>query len=300
MMQGLVIFARLKIIRMDTGRNIRIMGIVNLTDDSYYANSRCLDRNDKVMSINNALARATRLVEEGATIIDLGACSTRPGAESIGAKMEWERLEGPLREIWLTLPQVKVSVDTWWSEVVERCCDMLSGLSCREDVRNRFIVNDISAGEDDADMLPLVGREDLSYIAMHKKGNSKTMQSLCHYENVTLEVVEYFKEFSRKAEKFGIRNWILDPGFGFAKDIAQNYQLLRESHIFKEEFPNRELLIGVSRKSMIYRLFNTTPEDSLAQTQVLHMKALQNGADILRVHDVEEAARTVKLYSLLG
>ena len=285
---------------MDTGRNIRIMGIVNLTDDSYYANSRCLDRNDKVMSISKALARATRLVEEGATIIDLGACSTRPGAESIGAKMEWERLEGPLREIWLTLPQVKVSVDTWWSEVVERCCDMLSGLSCREDVRNRFIVNDISAGEDDADMLPLVGREGLSYIAMHKKGNSKTMQSLCHYENVTLEVVEYFKEFSRKAEKFGIRNWILDPGFGFAKDIAQNYQLLRESHIFKEEFPNQEILVGVSRKSMIYRLFNTTPEDSLAQTQVLHMKALQNGADILRVHDVEEAARTVKLYSLLG
>ena len=285
---------------MDTGRNIRIMGIVNLTDDSYYANSGCLDRNDKVMSISKALARATRLVEEGATIIDLGACSTRPGAESIGAKMEWERLEGPLREIWLTLPQVKVSVDTWWSEVVERCCDMLSGLSCREDVRNRFIVNDISAGEDDADMLPLVGREGLSYIAMHKKGNSKTMQSLCHYENVTLEVVEYFKEFSRKAEKFGIRNWILDPGFGFAKDIAQNYQLLRESHIFKEEFPNQEILVGVSRKSMIYRLFNTTPEDSLAQTQVLHMKALQNGADILRVHDVEEAARTVKLYSLLG
>ena len=285
---------------MDTGRNIRIMGIVNLTDDSYYANSRCLDRNDKVMSISKALARATRLVEEGATIIDLGACSTRPGAESIGAKMEWERLEGPLREIWLTLPQVKVSVDTWWSEVVERCCDMLSGLSNWEDVRNRFIVNDISAGEDDADMLPLVGREGLSYIAMHKKGNSKTMQSLCHYENVTLEVVEYFKEFSRKAEKFGIRNWILDPGFGFAKDITQNYQLLRESHIFKEEFPNQEILVGVSRKSMIYRLFNTTPEDSLAQTQVLHMKALQNGADILRVHDVEEAARTVKLYSLLG
>lgn len=285
---------------MDTGRNIRIMGIVNLTDDSYYANSRCLDRNDKVMSISKALARATRLVEEGATIIDLGACSTRPGAESIGAKMEWERLEGPLKEIWLTLPQVKVSVDTWWSEVVERCCDMLSGLSNWEDVRNRFIVNDISAGEDDADMLPLVGREDLSYIAMHKKGNSKTMQSLCHYENVTLEVVEYFKEFSRKAERFGIRNWILDPGFGFAKDIAQNYQLLRESHIFKEEFPNQEILVGVSRKSMIYRLFNTTPEDSLAQTQVLHMKALQNGADILRVHDVEEAARTVRLYSLLG
>ena len=285
---------------MDTGRNIRIMGIVNLTDDSYYANSRCLDRNDKAMSISKALARATRLVEEGATIIDLGACSTRQGAESIGAKMEWERLEGPLREIWLTLPQVKVSVDTWWSEVVERCCDMLSGLSCREDVRNRFIVNDISAGEDDADMLPLVGREGLSYIAMHKKGNSKTMQSLCHYENVTLEVVEYFKEFSRKAEKFGIRNWILDPGFGFAKDIAQNYQLLKESHIFKEEFPNQEILVGVSRKSMIYRLFNTTPEDSLAQTQVLHMKALQNGADILRVHDVEEAARTVRLYSLLG
>lgn len=296
----MVIFARLKIIRMDTGKNIRIMGIVNLTDDSYYANSRCLDRDDKEMSISKALARATRLVEEGATIIDLGACSTRLGAESIGAKMEWERLEGPLREIWLTLPQVKVSVDTWWSEVVERCCDMLSGLSCREDMRNRFIVNDISAGEDDADMLPLVGREGLSYIAMHKKGNSKTMQSLCHYENVTLEVVEYFKEFSRKAEKFGIRNWILDPGFGFAKDIAQNYQLLRESHIFKEEFPNQEILVGVSRKSMIYKLFDTTPEDSLAQTQVLHMKALQNGADILRVHDVEEAARTVRLYSLLG
>ena len=267
---------------MNKNRQIDIMGIVNLTDDSYFSASRCA-------SPSQAVALASRLVDEGASILDFGACSTRPGAEAVGAEEEWRRLRPALEAVRKEFPDVRISVDTYWSDVVRRAYDAIGD----------FIVNDISAGEDDPQMLPLVGRLGLTYVAMHKRGTPQTMQSMTDYEDVTSEVADYFSDFSDRAGQSGIRDWILDPGFGFAKTLEQNYQLMRDLSRFKAAFPSRKLLVGVSRKSMVYRLLGITPEESLPATQVLHLHALQNGADILRVHDVEQAVQTVSLYRML-
>ena len=287
---------------MDIQRKIDIMGIVNLTDDSYFADSRCLSSSALDKTSENAVTRAGKLISEGATIIDIGACSTRPGSEPVGEQVEWERIAPSLSALLLAFPGVRISIDTWWASVIEKAFVAMAAVIGEEKARETLIVNDISAGEDDPAMLPLVGEMGLEYIAMHKRGNSKTMQSLCNYGNVTEEVLRYFEAFSQKASGYGIRRWVLDPGFGFAKTPDQNYQLLREMDILTERFSSEGIktLVGVSRKSMIYKLFNITPEESLAQTQVLHLKALQCGADILRVHDAAEAARTVELYRRLG
>lgn len=267
---------------MNKNRQIDIMGIVNLTDDSYFSASRCA-------SPSQAVALASRLVDEGASILDFGACSTRPGAEAVGAEEEWRRLRPALETVRKEFPDVRISVDTYWSDVVRRAYDAIGD----------FIVNDISAGEDDPQMLPLVGRLGLTYVAMHKRGTPQTMQSMTDYEDVTSEVADYFSDFSDRAGQSGVRDWILDPGFGFAKTLEQNYQLMRDLSRFKAFSPSRKLLVGVSRKSMVYRLLGITPEESLPATQVLHLHALQNGADILRVHDVEQAVQTVSLYRML-
>ena len=267
---------------MNKNRQIDIMGIVNLTDDSYFSASRCA-------SPSQAVKLASRLVDEGASILDFGACSTRPGAEAVGAEEEWRRLRPALEAVRKEFPDVRISVDTYWSDVVRRAYDAIGD----------FIVNDISAGEDDPQMLPLVGRLGLTYVAMHKRGTPQTMQSMTDYEDVTSEVADYFSDFSDRAGQSGVRDWILDPGFGFAKTLEQNYQLMRDLSRFKASFPSRKLLVGVSRKSMVYRLLGITPEESLPATQVLHLHALQNGADILRVHDVEQAVQTVSLYRML-
>lgn len=287
---------------MDIQRKIDIMGIVNLTDDSYFADSRCLSSSALDKISENAVTRAGKLISEGATIIDIGACSTRPGSEPVGEQVEWERIAPSLSALLLAFPGVRISIDTWWASVIEKAFVAMAAVIGEEKTRETLIVNDISAGEDDPAMLPLVGEMGLEYIAMHKRGNSKTMQSLCNYGNVTEEVLRYFKAFSQKASGYGIRRWVLDPGFGFAKTPDQNYQLLREMDLLTGRFSSEGIktLVGVSRKSMIYKLFNITPEESLAQTQVLHLKALQCGADILRVHDAAEAARTVELYRRLG
>lgn len=270
------------------------MGIVNLTDDSYFAQSRCLPSvSDCDQAARNALERARTLVSEGADIIDIGACSTRPGSEPVGEAEEWKRLQPALSLIRRELPQTRISIDTYWASVVRQAFDLIGS----------FIVNDISAGAADTQMLPTVGRLGLPYVAMHMRGTPKNMQSLTDYNQVTAEVYGFFTEFAQKASFYGISDWILDPGFGFAKTIGQNYQLLRglsEFRKLRDASGNpRKILIGVSRKSMIYKLFDITPEESLPATQVLHLAALQNGADILRVHDISEAARTVELYRRL-
>ncbi|MCM1501731.1 MAG: dihydropteroate synthase [Bacteroidales bacterium] len=271
-------------------RKIDIMGIVNITDNSYFASSRCLSDDGKA-DISRIVERTGRMIDEGATIIDIGACSTRPGSEPVGEAEEWRRLAPALEAIRNAFPDIKISIDTWWSSVVENAYSLIGP----------FIVNDISSGEDDPKMLETAGRLGLEYIAMHKRGTPKTMQGMCGYSDVTEEVLQYFCEFSSKAEKAGIDGWIIDPGFGFAKTIEQNYQLMRELERFSEPIcgTRHRVLAGVSRKSMIFRLLDITPEESLPQTQVLHLAALQNGADILRVHDVAEAVRTVKLYRML-
>ena len=279
---------------MNKDRHIDIMGIVNLTDDSYFAQSRCLpSASDCDQAARNALERARTLVSEGADIIDIGACSTRPGSEPVGEAEEWKRLQPALSLIRRELPQTRISIDTYWASVVRQAFDLIGS----------FIVNDISAGAADTQMLPTVGRLGLPYVAMHMRGTPKNMQSLTDYNQVTAEVYEFFTEFAQKASFYGISDWILDPGFGFAKTIGQNYQLLRglsEFRKLRDASGNpRKILIGVSRKSMIYKLFDITPEESLPATQVLHLAALQNGADILRVHDISEAARTVELYRRL-
>lgn len=271
---------------MDKARNIQIMGIVNLTDDSYFAPSRCLGP-DGMPDIGRTVGMVGKMLSEGADIIDIGACSTRPGSEPVGEEEEWRRLEPVLKAIKDSFPDAVISIDTWWASVVEMAAGLIGP----------FIVNDISAGEDDPGMLPAVGRLGLQYIAMHKRGTPSTMQSLCNYGNVTSEVLQYFRKFAERAEKAGIKDWILDPGVGFAKDIGQNWQLLRELEVLRTL--GHRILVGVSRKSMIYRLFGITPEESLAQTQVLHFAALERGADILRVHDVAEAARTIEAYRRL-
>ena len=271
---------------MDKARNIQIMGIVNLTDDSYFAPSRCLGT-DGMPDIGRTVGMVGKMLSEGADIIDIGACSTRPGSEPVGEEEEWRRLEPVLKAIKDSFPDAVISIDTWWASVVEKAAGLIGP----------FIVNDISAGEDDPGMLPAVGRLGLQYIAMHKRGTPSTMQSLCNYGNVTSEVLQYFRKFAERAEKAGIKDWILDPGVGFAKDIGQNWQLLRELEGLRTL--GHRILVGVSRKSMIYRLFGITPEESLAQTQVLHFAALERGADILRVHDVAEAARTIEAYRRL-
>ena len=270
----------------DKHRKIEIMGIVNITDDSYFAASRCLSGDGKP-DMGKILERTGRMLEEGADIIDIGACSTRPGSEPVGEDTEWERLAPVLEAVRKKFPHARISIDTYWSSVVRKAYGLIGP----------FIVNDISAGEDDPQMLPTVGRLGLEYVAMHKKGTPQTMQHLCSYQDVTAEVIGYFREFAVKAEKAGIRDWILDPGFGFAKTIDQNYSLLADLGQFTAL--GHRILVGVSRKSMIYKLLGITPEESLPQTQVLHLAALERGADILRVHDVAEAVRTVRVYRQL-
>jgi dihydropteroate synthase len=272
---------------MRKGRHIDIMGIVNITDDSYFAESRCAD-------VPAVMARVSRMMEEGADIIDIGACSTRPGSLPVGAEQEWRRLEPVLEAVKETFPHARLSIDTYWSSVVSRAYDLIGD----------FIVNDISAGAADEGMLPVTGALGLTYVAMHMRGTPENMQSLTDYADVTEDVVRYFCDFSVKAADNGIKDWILDPGFGFAKNIQQNYTLLNELNrlrqVSRADGLTPKILVGVSRKSMIYKLLGISPEDSLPATQVLHFAAMQNGADILRVHDVAEAVRTRDLYNMVA
>ena len=273
---------------------IQIMGILNLTGDSYYAPSRYLDAEGAV-DIQRFVSQAKNMLSEGVDILDIGACSSRPGAKPVGAKEEWRRLAPALEALLAECPDARFSVDTTWADVVEKVYASFGP----------FLVNDISAGEDDPEMLPTVGRLGLPYIAMHKRGSSETMQSMTDYpvsegplSPVTTAVLAYFKDFAAKAEVAGIRDWILDPGFGFAKTVDQNYDLLRELPALQEL--GRPVLVGVSRKSMITKALGLTPEEALPATQVLHLAALERGATLLRVHDVAEAVRTVALYRKLS
>lgn len=272
--------------------NIHIMGIVNLTPDSFYAGSR--------VQADAALSRIRTLFEEGADVVDLGACSTRPGSPQPSLEEEWQRLKPVLTEMvrktntpcTQTASSVlgpPVSIDTYRAQIVERVYDAIGP----------FMVNDISAGQMDAKMLETVGRLGLPYVAMHMRGTPETMQSLTDYEDVTRAVIDYFKEFEKKAQDAGIREWILDPGFGFSKTLEQNYELLERLDEVVTAFPERETLIGVSRKSMIYKNLGIGPEEAMPATQVVQFAALEKGATWLRVHDVAPAVHTARLYSTI-
>ena len=258
---------------------LHVMAIVNVTDDSFYSASR-------VVTGEAVERRIAVVVEQGATIIDIGGYSSRPGADDIDIETEWARVDlgvGAARRI---APQVAVSVDTFRAEIVRRTVEKYGAI----------IVNDITAGYGDEHMVELVAELDLPYVAMHMRAEPKTMQSCTDYTDVVGEVFGYLKSRATELESRGVRreNIILDPGLGFAKSVEQNYQLLeRLSDLCDAGYP---VLVGLSRKSMIYKLLNTTPEDSLAGTVALNWEALRQGAKIVRVHDVAEAVKIVTIY----
>jgi dihydropteroate synthase len=259
-------------------QKVKIMGIINITEDSFFSGSR-------VSTIGEIKSRISQMVTEGADILDFGACSTRPGSTPIPEDEEWQRislaLDGYAQYISEGSTPAQISIDTFRSGIVRKVYDRIGP----------FIVNDISAGEDDSQMLKTVGELGLKYIAMHKRGTPQTMQQHCDYEDIIEDIIQYFREFDIRAAQAGITDWVLDPGFGFSKTIEQNYQLLEELDRFK--VLGREILVGISRKSFIYKKLGITPEEALPATTQLHRLAIARGADILRVHDVAEAKELV-------
>ena len=265
----------------------KVMGILNINNESFFAGSR----HTAIEEVGDAFER---MVAQGADIIDIGACSTRPGSTPVTLEQEWEYLQEPLKFI-AGKCKTAVSIDTFRSEIVRRAYDILG----------EFIVNDISAGEDDPQMLATVGELGLHYIAMHKKGTPENMQQLCQYPGgVVNEVADYFKAFEEKAAHHGIKEYVMDPGFGFAKNLEQNYQLLKglpelSALVEQSAGKRRKTLVGVSRKGMIYKPLGIPPEEALCGTAAVNLQALLLGADILRVHDVAEAVQCIKLYQLM-
>jgi dihydropteroate synthase len=253
----------------------RVMAIVNLTPDSFYDGG-------KFSTVADVLKDAEMKLSEGATILDLGAVSTRPGAPELNTKEELERLKKPLRELRAHFPHAFISVDTWRAEVADVA--IASGAD---------IINDISGGMMDADMLPLIAKNQVAYVLMHMQGTPQTMQQNPHYHNVVEEVEAFFKDRITVCERLGITKLILDPGFGFGKAQEHNYALLK--HLDKIAALGYPVLSGISRKSMVNKVLHTSPVTALNGTTVLNTIALNNGSKIIRVHDVKEAKQAVDL-----
>lgn len=258
----------------------RVMGILNVTPDSFYAGSR-------KQTENEILQRVRQIIDEGGDIIDLGAYSSRPGADHISVEEESDRLRRALTVINREFPDVVLSVDTFRSEVARMCVEEY-GVS---------IINDISSGSMDSDMLATVAGLGVPYIMMHMQGTPQNMQMNPKYDNVLKEVLYYFSEKVRKMRDLGAKDIIIDPGFGFGKTLEHNYELM--NHMDELGIFGLPVLVGISRKSMIYRLLDTTPDESLNGTTALNMAALMKGADILRVHDVKEAVETARIYAAM-
>lgn len=256
----------------------QVMGILNVTPDSFYAESR--------MKTEEAVRKRVRqIVDEGGSMIDVGAYSSRPGAEDVSAEEEMARLRRGMKIVREVAPEIPVSVDTFRADVAKMAVEEL-GVD---------IVNDISGGELDKAMFETVAKLGVPYILMHMKGTPQTMQETPHYEDLMKEVMLYFAERIQRLRDLGQKDIVLDPGYGFAKTIDHNYELLRHQDMLQVfELP---LLVGVSRKSMIYRFLGSSPEEAQNGTTVLNTIALQKGARILRVHDVREAVETVRLMS---
>ena len=254
----------------------QVMGILNVTPDSFYAGSRGVTE-------RYILDRLQQILNEGASIVDIGAYSSRPGAQEVSVEEEMERLRAGLELIREHRPDAIVSVDTFRADVAKMCVEEY-GVA---------IINDISAGQMDDRMFATIAHLGIPYIIMHMKGTPQTMQTNPQYDHFLKEVFYYFSEKVQKLRDLGVKDIIIDPGFGFGKTLEHNYELM--NHL--EEFALFELplLVGLSRKSMIYKLLGTTPEEALNGTTALNTIALTKGAHILRVHDVKEAVETVKI-----
>ena len=252
-----------------------VMGIINTTPDSFYANSR-------MFNIDGALRMAEQMLQQGAVILDIGGQSTRPGSEQVGMELESQRVLPIVEAIAKTFPQAFLSIDTYHANLAKQAVE--TGAS---------IVNDISGGRFDVAMLPTVAALKVPYICMHSKGSPETMQNNPQYENISLEVLDYFIERIATCQQLGIQDIIIDPGFGFAKSIEHNFELLQKFSLL--QILQKPLLTGISRKSTIYKTLGTTADKALNGTTVLHTIALLNGTHILRVHDVQEAIEAITL-----
>lgn len=259
----------------------RVMGILNVTPDSFFAESRKQTEKEIV-------CRAMQIAAEGATFIDIGAYSSRSNAQHISAEEEMSRLRFALDLIRRHLPQhPALSIDTFRADVARMCVEEYGAA----------IINDISAGDMDESMFATVAQLGVPYIIMHMQGTPQNMQVQPHYENVTKEVIVYLSERVDRLRQKGVKDVLLDPGFGFGKTLRHNYELLNNLEEFR--IFGLPLLIGISRKSMIYKHLGGGPEDALNGTTALHMATLMKGANILRVHDVKEAVETVRLYEAI-
>lgn len=257
----------------------KIMGILNCTPDSFYDGG-------KYKNESEILGHVEKMLNEGATFIDIGAYSTKPGADFVTEEEELQRLLPIIDLVLQHFPETLLSVDTFRSKVAQKAVE-----------NGAAIINDISAGMLDENMLETVAKLQVPYIMMHMKGNPQTMQSLTDYTDIVKEMTFYFSERINKARSFGLNDIIIDPGFGFAKTLEQNYEVLQKLDYFNIlELP---ILVGVSRKSMIYKLLENSPQEALNGTSVLNTIALQKGANILRVHDVKEAVESVRLVEKL-
>ncbi len=257
----------------------KVMGILNVTPDSFYAGSR-------VEEIDALRKRIEEFADQGVDIYDIGGYSSRPGADEVSPEEEIDRLSRGLEQIRSIVPDALISVDTFRAEVAARCID---GFGVE-------IINDIGGGILDPEIWDVVKEKDVAYVLMHMRGTPSTMQSLTDYDDVTAEVLTDLARKMDALRQMGVANVIVDPGFGFAKTVEQNYQLLRDLDLFHEL--NAPVLAGISRKTMIWKPLGITPAEAANGTTVLNTLALINGADILRVHDVREAVEVVKLIDL--
>lgn len=255
----------------------KIAGILNVTPDSFYDGGKYLEEAKLVKQVE-------KMLHEGADIIDVGACSSRPGAKEISIEEEYKRLSsalGPVREKW---PEIIISVDTSRAEIVQQVIENFQV----------NMINDISGGMADPEIFDVIAEFQVPYIIMHMQGTPETMQSSINYSDLLREIIEFFSRQINFLIQKGIHDIIIDPGFGFGKTLEQNYQIL--CHLEVLCMFNLPIMVGVSRKSMIHRLLEISPDEALNGTTALHMLALEHGADILRVHDVMEAKQTVQLF----
>ena len=252
----------------------KVMGILNITPDSFYAQSRTIPA--------EVLRKAEQMLEEGATFVDIGGYSSRPNAQEVSPQEELQRVVPVVEALVKHFPDIRISVDTFRAVVA---LESLEAGAC--------IINDISAGQIDPTIWEVAAHYQVPYIAMHMRGTPQTMQTYTEYDKLTKDILYYFSQIKDKARQLRINDLIVDPGFGFSKTLAQNYELMQQLALFKAlECP---ILVGISRKTMIYKLLDTTPETALNGTTVLNTFALLHGADILRVHDVKEAVECVKI-----
>jgi dihydropteroate synthase len=256
-----------------------VMGILNITPDSFFEGSR-------VVEMDQILRKAEQMLRAGATLLDIGGQSTRPGSERLSAEEECDRVILPIERLSSAFPQAFLSVDTYHAQVAEAAVNA-----------GAHMVNDISAGLLDNKMLATVSKLQVPYVIMHMKGEPETMQKNTTYQNVLKDVIDFLAERKNACQKQGIRQIIIDPGIGFSKTIEQNFELIAKLEAFQEL--DAPLLLGISRKSFIYKTLNTDPAGALNGSTFLHAIGLQKGAKILRVHDVQEAVEAVRLFNAL-